>query len=170
MPPAALEKLKPFIGTTCTCTWQGDAGTRIRFIDWSQLETKQQLLDTLFKECEVPGDYAEVIGTMNGGIAWMSGKLVPIAFVGEQDGSDSKHLEAIVVLDVSKPSGTVYSIPVEGTAVPQKKLTRVAASFEALKVITGVAPSARAAPPPAAPKPKAPPKSSKKKPPPSPGG
>src|SRR5687767_5421900 len=158
MAAAALDKLKPYIGTPCTCTWEGDEGIRIRFIDWATLDARQQLLDTLFRECDVPGDYAEVLGETSGGIAWMSGKLVPIAFLGQQDGDDSSELDAVVVLDVSKPTGTVYAIPVDGTAVPQKKLTRVAASIEALKVITGevkARPIKPPPPPPAEPKPKA---------------
>lgn len=136
---AALDKLKPYLGKPCTCTWLTEPDTRIRFIEWALLEDKQALLDRVFGSCDVPGDYAEVLGEQSGGIAWMSGKLVPVAFLGEQDGATDGQLDAIVVLDISKPAGTVYSIPVNGTALPQKKLTRVAASIEALKVVTNAA-------------------------------
>jgi len=101
-------------------------------IDWSKLPDRDEWLDDVFGDCE-PKHFPGLIAQKDGRTQWVSGAMLPVAFLGQQHGGEGQ-LEAVLLIDTTMADSPIFSIEVDGTAIPAKKPQQVVANLAALKI------------------------------------
>lgn len=132
---------RALIGKPLTCTWRRASGHLIDVIDWPAFPDRQRWLDDVFGDCEPARHFTGLIARKGAHVEWTSIAMLPVALLGQNGGEG--HLEAILLVDTTTSDSPIYSIEVDGTAIPAKKPQQVAANLAALKIEV-VKPEARA--------------------------
>lgn len=135
LPPKLVE----LIGGSCYCVTGEGAEEDIVVFDWWALHApfRDEFLQDLFNDCEVPGDFPALLGRPTSEIEWISRTCVPFALAGVQSGTDvlgtagMPQFHRLLLIDAA---GAAYAIDVDGTAAPAKEPEKVASSWEKLKI------------------------------------
>jgi hypothetical protein len=132
-----LEQIEPLIGERSVYDLGGDEWGALLF-DWEELPAafRREFVAEIFGDCEVPGDFPEILEAVErGGVPMPSWKAdspwVPFGLANVQDDdvelsagegfAEYPQFDQLLVVNVNEIEGDtvpVYAIDVDGTAIP----------------------------------------------------
>lgn len=128
-----LKRIESLIGEKCVYDLGGEEWAALLF-DWDELPSvfRREFVAEIFGDCDVPGDYPELLEPGDGGPAWKSGSpWLPFGLANVQDEdvelsagdgfADYPQFDQLLLVNVDEIEDStipVYAIDVDGTAIP----------------------------------------------------
>ena len=124
---------RALLGKPLTCSWRRTSGHMIEVIDWARFPDRQTWLGDVFGGSDPSKHFTGLIARKAEHLEWTSPVMLPVALLGQQFDGEGQ-LEAILLIDTTTADSPIFSIEVDGTAIPAKKPQQVAANLAALKI------------------------------------
>lgn len=123
--------MKQWFGKRCVAK-VGRRRFELLAFDWKALRNRRGFVTSIFSDCDVPGDFAGWVDVAkNGEVVWVHPKEVPVALIEPADeafrsGLDYPQFHELWVTDPTT-DGPVYTVEVDGSAVPRKRAPKLVA-------------------------------------------
>lgn len=124
---------RALVGKPLSCSWRRTSGHMIDVIDWAKFPDRQPWLEQVFAGSDPSKHFTGLISRKGDHLEWTSPVMLPVALLGLQHGGEGS-LEAVLLIDTTTADSPIFSIEVDGTAIPAKKPQQVAANLAALKI------------------------------------